>query len=49
VKPSELARLLRANGLTLTDMKGISYSPASGEWSLGADVGVNYLVFARKA
>ncbi len=49
VKPSELARLLRANGLTLTDLKGINYDPASGEWSLGADVGVNYLVFARKA
>jgi len=49
VKPSELARHLRAGGMTLTGLQGIGYNPAAGTWSLVPDVGVNYLVFAKKA
>jgi 2-polyprenyl-6-hydroxyphenyl methylase/3-demethylubiquinone-9 3-methyltransferase len=46
VKPSELARHLRAGGLTLRALKGIVYDPIKGEWRLADDVDVNYLAFA---
>lgn len=46
VKPSEMAAALRRNGLTLTDLKGLTYDPLRGSWSLTADLDVNYLGFA---
>lgn len=48
VRPSELVRGLEAHGLRVTDLKGMAYNPVSGGWSLGRDLGVNYLVFAEK-
>lgn len=48
VKPSELARYLRAGGLTLTALQGVVYDPIKGEWRLGRDVDVNYLAFATR-
>jgi 2-polyprenyl-6-hydroxyphenyl methylase/3-demethylubiquinone-9 3-methyltransferase len=48
VRPSELARALRAGGLELRDITGMGYDPLTGGWRLGRDVGVNYMVFAVK-
>lgn len=46
VRPSEMAAALRRNGLTLDDLKGLTYDPLRGSWSLTADLDVNYLGFA---
>ncbi len=46
VKPSELARHLRRAGFEAVDLKGMAYDPANGDWSLGGDVDINYLMFA---
>lgn len=48
VKPSELARGLEGNGLTIRDIKGMAFNPFRDEWSLGRDVDVNYLMMAVK-
>ncbi|MSP87830.1 MAG: bifunctional 2-polyprenyl-6-hydroxyphenol methylase/3-demethylubiquinol 3-O-methyltransferase UbiG [Alphaproteobacteria bacterium] len=49
VRPSELARGLRRNGLEVGELAGVSYNPLTDDWSLGRDVGVNYLAFATAA
>ena len=47
LKPSELARHLRANGLAVKDVSGIVYDPVKREFSLSrTDVRVNYLMSA---
>ncbi|MBP5856390.1 bifunctional 2-polyprenyl-6-hydroxyphenol methylase/3-demethylubiquinol 3-O-methyltransferase UbiG [Marivibrio halodurans] len=47
VKPSELAAMLRAGGLTLSDLKGLTYDPVKDAFRLDArDLAVNYLAFA---
>lgn len=49
VKPSELAAMLRAAGLRLTDLRGLVYDPVRDEFRLDArDLDVNYLAFAVK-
>ena len=48
VRPSELATGLRAAGMGVEDISGMSYAPFTGEWSLSRDLDVNYLVFATK-
>ena len=48
VKPSELARGLRAGGVHVTDLRGMTYGPLTGEWTLSRDLAVNYLAFAVK-
>jgi len=47
-RPSELAQDLRKAGLALGDLAGLSYDPWRAQWSLGRDLGVNYLLFATK-
>jgi 2-polyprenyl-6-hydroxyphenyl methylase/3-demethylubiquinone-9 3-methyltransferase len=49
VRPSELARGLRRNGLTVEELAGVSYNPLTDEWALGRDLGVNYMAFAARA
>ncbi len=49
VRPSELAREARQVGLEVTSLKGLGYRPLTDSWSLGEDLGVNYLAFAVKA
>ena len=49
VKPSEFSALLRYEGFTVKDLKGLSYNPLFDEWTLGRDLGVNYLIFAVKS
>ena len=46
VKPSELARAVRAGGLRPAAVAGMSYAPLSGAWSLTRDLSVNYLMAA---
>jgi 2-polyprenyl-6-hydroxyphenyl methylase/3-demethylubiquinone-9 3-methyltransferase len=46
IKPSEMAAQLRANGLDLRDISGMSYNPLTRSYSLGRDIDVNYLVTA---
>lgn len=49
IRPSELAAWLRAAGLELTDMTGLTYNPITRQYRLHPrDVSVNYLVRARK-
>ncbi|TMH38619.1 MAG: bifunctional 2-polyprenyl-6-hydroxyphenol methylase/3-demethylubiquinol 3-O-methyltransferase UbiG [Betaproteobacteria bacterium] len=45
VKPSELARHCRDAGLTVLEIKGMSYNPLTRAYSLGPDTGVNYLIY----
>jgi 2-polyprenyl-6-hydroxyphenyl methylase/3-demethylubiquinone-9 3-methyltransferase len=46
IKPSEMATQLRANGLAVRDISGMSYNPLTRSYSLGRDIDVNYLVTA---
>ena len=46
LKPSELAAALRRHGLQSRDIRGLVYDLLDGEWWLGRDLGVNYLIFA---
>ena len=47
IKPSEMAAVLRANGLRLLDTTGMIYNPLTKNYSLGSDIDVNYLMSAR--
>lgn len=46
LKPSEFAAAVRRHGLKERDISGLVYDLLAGEWRLGRDLGVNYLVFA---
>lgn len=48
LKPSELGRLLRREGLELEDVAGLAYNPFTRKASLGRHTAVNYLLCARK-
>ena len=43
IKPSELGQMARSVGLELQGMVGIEYSPFNKRFSLGKDIGVNYI------
>jgi len=45
--PAELANHLRSLGFSFADLRGMSYSPLKGEWSLSSDLDVNYLGYVR--
>jgi 2-polyprenyl-6-hydroxyphenyl methylase/3-demethylubiquinone-9 3-methyltransferase len=47
IKPSEMATQLRACGMRVNDISGMSYKPLSKRYSLGRDIDVNYLLTAR--
>ena len=47
VRPRELAALLRAQGLTVREIRGMRYQPWRGRAVLVPDPSVNYLVHAR--
>lgn len=44
IKPSELARYCRENGLETQELIGMSYNPLTRVYSLGRNTDVNYLV-----
>jgi 2-polyprenyl-6-hydroxyphenyl methylase/3-demethylubiquinone-9 3-methyltransferase len=46
VRPSELAQRLRQNGLRLARLAGVRFDPLTGQWSLSANLAVNYLALA---
>ena len=49
VKPSELTRPLRQNGLKVGAMSGLVYNPLADRWHLDErDLDVNYILFAAK-
>lgn len=49
LKPSELARPLRAAGLSVEALAGLVYSPVTGRWRTDPDdLDVNYLLVAAK-
>ena len=43
-----LAISLRRQGLRTLEIRGLVYDLLTGEWRLGRDLGVNYLVFAAR-
>lgn len=48
IRPSELARWVRAAGLELQDISGLQFHPLTQQCTLGADVDVNYLMHVSK-
>ena len=48
VRPSELARALRVNGLQTADLSGITYNLFLDRWEVSSDLGVNYMAYATK-
>jgi 2-polyprenyl-6-hydroxyphenyl methylase/3-demethylubiquinone-9 3-methyltransferase len=48
LRPAELARLARAEGLELRDITGIHYNPLTRSARLSRDAGVNYLAHFRR-
>jgi len=49
IKPSELGHWAREAGLDLLGMEGVSYHPLTQQFSLGADMQVNYLAAFERA
>lgn len=49
IKPSELASLCRRAGLEIREVTGMTYNPLTGQYALGDDTGVNYLVHAIRS
>lgn len=47
IKPSELSAHVRAAGMDVAQLMGMSYNPLTQVYSLGHDTGVNYLLYAR--
>ena len=44
IKPSELSRWARAAGLSIEELKGMTYNPLTRRYRLGEDCDVNYLL-----
>ena len=48
VRPSELARGLRRNRVSVDDISGLTFNPLSGEWKISNDVSVNYVLLGTR-
>ena len=48
VRPSEMVRALRANGLAVGALSGITYNLFLDRWQVTDDLSVNYMAFAKK-
>ncbi len=48
LKPSELESHLRMGGLKLKKIQGVTYNPINDDWKLSSDIGVNYMLLAKK-
>lgn len=46
IKPSELLRWARSVDLEAGDLRGMTYNPFTGQYALGGDTDVNYLLHA---
>jgi len=49
IKPSDLASFVRKGGAELIETKGMFYNPITHKANLNNDLGVNYLMYARKS
>lgn len=49
IRPSELARSCREAGLEVLDITGVFYNPFTRRCRFATDVGVNYMLHARKS
>lgn len=49
LKPSEVARLVRNNTLSVRDISGATYNPFEDRWHLSMDLSVNYMIAAVKS
>jgi 2-polyprenyl-6-hydroxyphenyl methylase/3-demethylubiquinone-9 3-methyltransferase len=49
VRPSELIGLASNAGLQVERITGAAYNPLSGSWRLSRDLGVNYMLAARRS
>lgn len=49
IKPSEMAAMCRAAGLTVAGLTGMTYNPLTRVYALGTDTDVNYILHATKA
>ncbi len=49
IKPSELAGWCRSAGLSLSQMRGMTYNPITKRYALGDDTDVNYLMMCKKS
>ncbi len=47
IKPSELARVVRKNQLSVCDTTGMTYNPVTERYKLGNNIDVNYLMHCR--
>jgi 2-polyprenyl-6-hydroxyphenyl methylase/3-demethylubiquinone-9 3-methyltransferase len=48
IAPKDLTGFLEGNGLIVEDQSGVTYNPLFDKWSLSKDLGVNYMVAARR-
>jgi 2-polyprenyl-6-hydroxyphenyl methylase/3-demethylubiquinone-9 3-methyltransferase len=48
MRPSEFVLGLRRNGLYPTELAGVGYDLARGEWSLSRNLDVNFMVMAKR-
>ena len=48
IRPSELVRYCRLAGLTVVDIRGMAYNPFTRRCRFSDDVGVNYIVHAKR-
>ena len=48
VRPSELARTLRRNGVEVKDISGMTFNPLTNVWRISDDVSVNYVLFGTR-
>ena len=48
IRPEDAEDALEDAGLTVTRRAGLRYLPVLDSWSVGDDMGVNYMLFARK-
>ncbi|WP_375656540.1 bifunctional 2-polyprenyl-6-hydroxyphenol methylase/3-demethylubiquinol 3-O-methyltransferase UbiG [Bartonella sp. CM120XJJH] len=49
LKPLELKNFLSKNALTIIDEIGITYNPLNDSWNRSKDMGVNYLLLAKRS
>ncbi|HUC62556.1 MAG TPA: bifunctional 2-polyprenyl-6-hydroxyphenol methylase/3-demethylubiquinol 3-O-methyltransferase UbiG [Alphaproteobacteria bacterium] len=49
LRPSELAKALRAHGGRIAALTGVVYSPITGRFALGDDLAVNYMALVERA
>jgi 2-polyprenyl-6-hydroxyphenyl methylase/3-demethylubiquinone-9 3-methyltransferase len=48
ITPAELAAMLRSLGIRVTDVAGLAPDPLRGQWHIGRDTSVNYLLAGMK-